>query len=118
MIEQAERLHRQFFRVGPFRERMPVWEPPIDVFERDGELSIYIALPGVAAENIQVAIEGDVLSIAGVRLLPKQSEAAAIHRLEIPHGRFERRIRLPAHSMKVVQSAFDNGCLTLTLRQA
>jgi HSP20 family protein len=117
LIEQAERLHRQFFRIGSPRERMLSWEPPVDVFETDGQISICVALPGVAAENIQVTIDGDVLSIAGVRLMPKQSQTALIHRLEIPHGRFERRIRLPTRYMKVVQSLFDNGCLALTLHR-
>jgi HSP20 family protein len=118
LLGQAERLHRQFFRIGSPRERMPAWEPPIDVFESDDQISICIALPGVAAEHIQVVIEGDVASVAGVRPIPRQSQPARIHRLEIPYGRFERRIRLPARSMKVVESLFDNGCLALTLRKA
>ncbi len=38
LIAQGERLHRQFFRVGAPRERLPTWEPPVDVFETDGEV--------------------------------------------------------------------------------
>ncbi len=38
LIAQAERLHRQFVRVGAPRERLPTWEPPVDVFETDGEV--------------------------------------------------------------------------------
>jgi HSP20 family molecular chaperone IbpA len=116
LIEQAERLHRQFFRIGVPRGRAPAWEPPADIYESNGELTIYIALPGVAADNVRVLIEEDVLSIVGARLLPRQSETAIVHRLEIPHGRFERRLRLPARTMKVTHSRLDNGCLTLVLR--
>jgi HSP20 family molecular chaperone IbpA len=116
LIAQAERLHREFFRVGVSHEHKPTWEPPVDVFEIDGELSISVALPGVMAEDIRVLVEGDVLSIAGVRFIPGRGQSAHIHRLEIPHGRFERRLRLPARSMKVVHSLFDSGCLTLVLR--
>jgi HSP20 family protein len=40
---------------------------------------------------------------------------AAIHRLELPHGRFERRIRLPGERWQVDRSALVNGCLVLSL---
>jgi HSP20 family protein len=118
LIEQAERLHRQFFRIGLPREHSPAWEPPVDVFETDGELSIWIALPGVAAKNVQVTLEDDLLFIAGVRLMPRHGQSTRIHRLEIPHGRFERRIQLPARTMRVTHTRFDNGCLMLALSWA
>lgn len=117
VIQQAERLHREFFRVGLPRGRAPAWEPPVDIFEMDEVLMISAALPGVAAENIQVVIEGDVLTIAGARLLPEPDRTALIHRLEIPYGRFERRIRLPAGPLRVVRNQFVNGCLELTLQR-
>ncbi|HKH21293.1 MAG TPA: Hsp20/alpha crystallin family protein [Gammaproteobacteria bacterium] len=117
LIEQAERLQRQFFRIGSPNEQSAAWEPPVDVLETDNEVLICIALPGVAAEHIQVMLEGDVVSIAGARLMPEQSQSAVIHRLEIPLGRFERRIRLPKQSMQLVQSVFDNGLLSLTLQK-
>ncbi len=117
VIQQAERLHREFFHVGLPRGRAPAWEPPVDIFETDEVLMISAALPGVAAENIQVVIEGDVLAIAGARLLPKPGRTALIHRLEIPYGRFERRIRLPAGPLRVVRNQFVNGCLELTLER-
>jgi HSP20 family molecular chaperone IbpA len=117
VIQQAERLHREFFRVGLPRGRAPAWEPPVDIFETDEVLMISAALPGVAAENIQVVIEGDVLTIAGARLLTEPDRTALIHRLEIPYGRFERRIRLPAGPLRVVRNQFVNGCLELTLQR-
>lgn len=118
MIEQAERLQRQFFRVGSPRERTPAWEPPMDVLETDDEVLIYVALPGVSAEHLQVTLEENMLVVAGARLMPEQRQTALIHRLEVPLGRFERRIRLPARSLKLVQSLFDNGLLALTLHKA
>jgi HSP20 family protein len=115
LIDQAERLHRQFFRVGPQNQHAPAWEPPTDVFETDDELSICMALPGVSADQVQVTLEGDVLSVSGVRLASPPS--ALIHRLEIPYGRFERRMRLPMRALKLAESVFENGLLLLTLRR-
>src|SRR5438128_246285 len=47
MIERAEQLHRQFFRPGLARAPAANWEPPVDVFESERELTIVAALPGV-----------------------------------------------------------------------
>ena len=49
--------------------------------------------------------------VAGLRRLPAAARGAAIHRLEIPHGRFERRIRLPAARLELDRSELANGCL-------
>src|SRR5256885_16920800 len=54
LIEQAERMHRQFFRLISSERAQAVWEPPIDVFEDEREVTIIIALPGVPAGGIEV----------------------------------------------------------------
>ena len=111
MIERAEQLHRQFFQ--------PVananWEPPVDVFESERELSICVALPGVEARDMEVTIETGLLLVRGVRRLPGLARDAEVHRLEIPHGRFERRIQLSAARWQIERSVLTNGCLHLTL---
>jgi HSP20 family molecular chaperone IbpA len=114
MIERAEQLHRQFFQPGA-TAAAPSWEPPIDVFERGSELSIYVALPGVEARDIDVTVQPDLLLVTGVRRLPAVARGGAIHRLELPHGRFERRIPLSAAQWQLDQSELVNGCLHLSL---
>jgi HSP20 family molecular chaperone IbpA len=41
-----------------------------------------------------------------------------IHRLEMPHGRFERRIRLPSGRYERVRRAAAHGCLVITLEKS
>ncbi|HXZ02632.1 MAG TPA: Hsp20/alpha crystallin family protein [Stellaceae bacterium] len=114
-LARAERLHRQFFRLGEPGPR-PVWEPPVDIFENGPELWIIAALPGVAAARLEVGVENGVLVIAGERPAPALQRAAVIHRLELPQGRFERRIALPAGRFELLKREFADGCLTLVLR--
>jgi HSP20 family molecular chaperone IbpA len=47
--------------------------------------------------------------------LPRRLASAAIQRLEIPHGRFERRLPLPAGLWQLAGQEFANGCLQLLL---
>jgi HSP20 family protein len=115
MIERAEQLHRQFFRPGLAPAAAVNWEPPVDVFESERELIIVAALPGVEPQDIEISIEQDVLRVAGVRRQPAAARGTAIHRMEIPHGRFERRIRLPGAQWEVGRSTLANGCLLLSL---
>ena len=115
MLARAERLHRQFFHVGLAEDRRPVWEPPVDVLETQQHVVILVGLPGVDAATVGAAIKGDTLIVAGDRLIPPQLDGAIIHRLELPHGRFERRVPLPAGHYGDVQSASVNGCLVVTL---
>ncbi len=115
LVARAERLHRQYFHITQSEQRTPVWEPPVDVLETAGQLVILVALPGVDPETIGSAIEGDALIVVGRRSLPAALNAAVIHRLELPHGRFERRVMLPSGSYGGIRSAVDNGCLIVTL---
>jgi HSP20 family molecular chaperone IbpA len=85
------------------------------VYESEQELTIVAALPGVEPQEIEIALERGVLRVAGVRQLPACVQGAAIHRLEIPHGRFERHLRLPDQGWELGRSTLVNGCLVLTL---
>jgi HSP20 family molecular chaperone IbpA len=113
LIKQAEQLHRQFFEPSREGARAARWEPPVDVFENERQLWIIAALPGVAPEAVRVEIEGQTLMIAGIRPLPSKGRNANIVRLEIPYGRFERRITLSPR-LRLAERELSNGCLVLT----
>jgi len=113
MLKQAEQLHRQFFEPSRGTARAARWEPPVDVFETEAGLTIITALPGVAPEAVRAEIENDVLIISGTRPLPK----GRIVRLEIPYGRFERRIALSSR-LQLAARELTNGCLVLTFTKA
>lgn len=116
MLDQADRLHRQFFQLSQSPARGPTWEPPADVFETPSHLSVLVALPGVAADRVDVIIDGATLLVVGERPMPAPA-SAHIRRIEIPYGRFERRVELPAGQFEIQESSMTNGCLVLTLRK-
>ncbi|GGG37526.1 heat-shock protein Hsp20 [Caldovatus sediminis] len=119
-LARAERLHRRFFEPlrGPAAARLPAWQPPADVLETEREVLIVVALPGVDPAAVEAAIEDGVLRVAGVRQLPSELRAAAIHRLELPQGRFERRIPLPPGRYNTtVRHSLAHGCLLVRLEK-
>jgi len=87
------------------------------VLETDEELLILVALPGVDLDEVEVVIDNGVLIISGQRTLPAELRNARIHRLELPQGRFERRLALPPGRFAVSRFAI-NGCVALRLEKS
>ncbi|MEP7062905.1 MAG: Hsp20/alpha crystallin family protein [Betaproteobacteria bacterium] len=115
LIDQAERLQRQFFHLS--QRTLATWEPPVDVFEDEREIVIVVAMPGVAAEGVQVVSEPGALVVRGARAFPFSGSRHRVRQLEIPYGMFERRIVLPAGRFEVGAPELTQGCLLLRLRK-
>ena len=120
LLEQADRLHRQFFRVAG-AESAHTWEPPVDVVESEALIKVHVALPGVSPETITILMEPGGVVVSALRAFPCRESGAHIHRIEIPYGRFERRIALPLHDpympIELVEKDLAEGVLTLTFRR-
>jgi HSP20 family molecular chaperone IbpA len=114
MLARAERMHQQVFLPMVTRHQA-AWEPPVDVLETEKEVLVLAALPGVDVAQVEAAIESGVLVIAGKRVLPPELQSAVIHRLELPQGRFERRVPLPPGHYDGVHRAEAHGCLVISL---
>ena len=91
-----------------------VWTPPTDVYETDTSLIVKVEIAGMREEDIEVAVEEQVLLIRGNRL--DQNERRAYHQMEIRFGKFEIAIGLPS-AINVEESAahYKDGFLTIIL---
>ena len=116
MLKQAEQLHRQFFGASSGSQSAS-WEPPVDVFETEREVTVITALPGVRPEAVRAEIEGTTLIVTGVRTIPAAGRGANIVRLEIPYGSFERRIAISSR-LRLINQELENGCLRLIFTKA
>ena len=111
-LARAERLHRDFFR--PDRQG---WEPPVDVLQTPDELVIMAALPGVRADEVEIVVHDDSIAIVGSRHLPSFLQRARVLRMELPHGRFERRVSIPPGRYEMTRRDLTDGLLVLALRR-
>ena len=76
---------------------------------------VLVALPGVDFDEVKASINQGELLISGSRTYPEEMQTAIIHRLELPQGRFERRVRLPAGRYSAIHRSASNGHLLITL---
>ena len=118
VLEEAERMHRQFFRLSTPGRGPVTWEPPVDVFEDELDVVVLVALPGVPAQRIEVTAEPGELVVRAERALPLASSPRGLRGLEIPYGYFERRIPMPEARLDTATREVRDGCLILRLRKA
>ena len=92
------------------------WQPPLDVFETESAIVVRVELAGVRREDLQVAVDRDVLRIRGVRRAPPEGEVERLHGIEISFGPFERSVAIPVpFEADRVAAHLADGFLRVTL---
>jgi HSP20 family protein len=118
LADEAARLQRRFLRyLGPAGDAVS-WEPPVDVHESDEGLILNFALPGVSPDSIELRLEPHALTVSALRRPRVTGCGATIRRLEIPYGRFVRRVALTGPAVRIADSRYLNGCLEVRLVSA
>lgn len=90
---------------------------PINVVETHGRIEITAAVPGATAAEIEARVEGRQVLLSWRRMLPKLPDACKIRLLEIPSGRIERRLTLPAPA-SLENIRIQDGLLVITLTRS
>jgi HSP20 family protein len=97
----------------------PAWMPALDISERKDAYLITVELPGVALDDVQITMEGNLLTIQGERHFAHDSSEQQFHRIERRYGSFRRSITLPAHVMTdAVQATAAGGVLQILVPKA
>jgi HSP20 family protein len=92
------------------------WQPAADVFETEKAVVVRLDLPGVASDEVQVTVDGDVLRIRGVRRARVDADAQRLHQMEIVSGPFERALHIGiAFDRDHVIASLEEGVLRVVL---
>jgi len=93
--------------------------PPVNIWMGAEDVIITAEIPGVKAEDVDISVIGDRLTLNGSREMTTLKEGESYHRQERNHGRFSRTIQLPFNVEAVkVEAKYDKGILTITLPRA
>jgi HSP20 family protein len=107
------------FGIRPNGSNRPSVAPAIDMYQTDNDVVVKAALPGIEKDDVQINVNGDVLSIKGSVKQEEESEGKSWHIREQRWGAFERQILLPNNVVAdKAQAEFENGVLTVTLPKA
>lgn len=119
--DEVERLFRTMVSGlgGDAATSAGAWSPALDVEETEDNFILYVELPGVRAEDVEVSLEENVLTISGERTFYSERDTDTFRRVERRFGRFHRAIRLPDRvDGSNVEATYDNGLLTVSVPKA
>ena len=92
------------------------WMPLVDIFEEPEFIRLVAEVPGVKPENVQIAVEGNLLTIKGNKEQVAEEKAEKVHRYERTYGTFERTFSLPATvAADKIKATYEHGILTIML---
>jgi HSP20 family protein len=92
------------------------WSPAVDIQETADALVLTAELPGLSAEQVDVSVENQVLTLSGERKFERDAKGETLHRVERAYGAFSRSFTLPTSvAVDRVEARFENGLLTVTL---
>jgi HSP20 family protein len=91
------------------------YEPPIDLFETEEKIFIIMEIAGVKKDDLSIAIGPTMVLIQGIKQRPEvMHQGVSFHNLEIPYGKFKKRIYLPYRvRVKSVEVSLKDGILTM-----
>jgi HSP20 family protein len=93
--------------------------PAIDMYQTDDEIVVKAVLPGMKADEVQINITGDRLTLKGEMKRDEEKKDKAWQIREHRYGQFERSVPLPTQvTADRAKAEFENGILTITLPKA
>lgn len=92
--------------------------PPVNIFEKGGDLVLVAELPGIKKEDLQLQVKGNTLRLAGERTI-NYGENISYHRSERNSTKFDRTLKLPINiETDQVKAEYKDGILVISLPRA
>ena len=101
--------------MAPFGKEWAAFEPRVDVVETDQEVKVTAELPGLDAQDVDLTLAHNVLTIKGEKKHEHEEKGENYYRAERSYGAFQRSVVLPQGvETDDAEAAFDKGVLTVT----
>jgi HSP20 family protein len=92
------------------------WTPPVDILEEKDRIVLTAELPGFTSDQVEVQMEGGVLTLKGERKFEDETEGRNYHRVERSYGQFVRSFTLPNNvNRDAIKATFHDGLLSIEL---
>lgn len=93
--------------------------PPIDVAEQEDAIVVRAEVPGCKAEDVEISVHGNVLTISGEKKLSEEKKEKGYYHVESAYGSFRRELTLPTDvDPDKVSAECKDGVLSITLPKA
>lgn len=101
---------------GPPRAMETMWSPSLDFSETDKEYVVRVEVPGISKDDLEVTVDGRMLTVSGRRSFEKEEKTEDYFWREREQGRFVRTVQLPASVEGAkVSASCEDGIMTIRL---
>ena len=115
--DEMDDLFKDFFsdwEGGPFWSRTS-W-PALDIAEDENEFTIKAEVPGCKAEDIDISVHGNILTISGEKKQEKEEKGKGYRHTERSYGSFRRDVNLASEvDSNKVEATYKDGILSIKL---
>ena len=113
-------LHRDMHRLFGQRSGWTAREyPAVNLWRGDEDVVLTAEIPGVQADDLDISVQGDTVTLRGSRKVVALQEGETYHRQERGSGNFVRAVQLPFEAdADKVDASLEKGILNLRLPQA
>ena len=118
--DEVERMFRDAFTGGTSTPTTAgAWAPALDVEEDEDQFTLFVELPGIDPDDVDITLEENVLTFTGERTFYGDRDAERFRRVERRFGTFHRAVRLPDRvDGERVEATYAHGLLTVVVPKA
>lgn len=118
IFPEISRFLDDFFSDVPVVSGRENWLPAVDILEKNGDLLLRCEIPGLNEKDIDLKLEGKLLTLKGEKKVEHEEGLGNYHRVESFYGTFSRTFTLPeAADTDKIKADYKNGVLTVTIPQ-
>lgn len=93
-------------------------EPALDIYEKDNKVIVKAELPGLNKKDIQIKLDGNILTIAGKKQLEREVKKVDYYYMERRQGNILRSIVIPdGIKQDSIKASYKDGILTIELQR-
>jgi len=97
-------------------DTMGAWRPPVDIVDTPEAIIIFVEIPGVDKNEVDIEVKDNVLTIQGERVVDSSIGNGSYYRSERVFGKFRRSFALPAMiRTENISAVFKNGVLKIAI---
>jgi len=118
---EFDKIFNRMLSVKPWEKEVAPWKafnfvPAVEAYvnKETKKYVCKVSLPGIEPKEVQIHVQGNLLTIAGERKYTRETKQEALHE-EFAYGKFERMLELPEGvNTEKINAEFVNGVLEIT----
>ncbi|RCS54155.1 Hsp20/alpha crystallin family protein [Bremerella cremea] len=114
--EEIDQLMQRFWNENGDGWNYFAMAPPVDIKETEENVTVRVDLPGVAADDVEIQLQGNQLTLRGEKQQEGEEKGETCHHSERQSGRFSRTITMPCEVVAdKIKATMKNGTLNIVL---